>query len=131
MSKKITAASITMMVSVGEYKAAYGAALRYKIAVREILDTKISDNSDRFYFIKEHGMVCRLLDLLKEKIDKIDRAEEIAKERADRERKKDLERRMKARWGTEYDNGCSEYHIDPDILAAAETFELRFDREFR
>lgn len=131
MSKKITAASITMMVSVGEYRAAYGAALRYKIAVREILDTKISDNSDRFYFIKEHGMVCRLLDLLKEKIDKIDRAEEIAKERADRERKEDLERRMKVRWGTEYDNGCSEYHIDPDILAAAETFELRFDREFR
>ena len=123
--------SIESMIKSRDFRSAHAAALKYKIAVRELLDTKISDNADRFYFIKEHGMVCRLLDLLEREIDKIDRAEEIARQRAERERHEDLVRRMTSRWGTEYDNGCEEYHIDPEILAAAENYALGFDRNFR
>jgi hypothetical protein len=128
MGQKITKESIQDLAMAGKYREAHAAALKYEIAVREILDDNICQDSERFLFIAEHSLACRLLDELAEKAVCV---EERAKRQAERERHEDLVRRMTSRWGTEYDNGCSEYHIDPEILAAAENVELGFDRKFQ
>lgn len=128
MGQKITKQKIQELAVAGNYREAHAAALKYKIAIRQILDDSICADSDRFWFIAEHGIACSLIDDL---ADKVEWVEDRAKRQAARERHEDLVRRMTSRWGTEYDNGCSEYHIDPDILAAAENVEVGFDRKFR
>lgn len=128
MVQPITKQTIKELERAGKYREAHAAALKYEIAVREILDECICKDHERFYFIVEHGIACRLLDELAEKVECV---EDRARKQAERERHEDLVRRMTSRWGTEYDNGCDEYHIDPEILAAAENVELGFDRNFR
>ena len=128
MGQKITKELIKELANAGKYQEAHAAALKYKIAVREILQNNICQDSDRFFFVVEHKVACRLIDELAEKAVCV---EERAKRQAAKERQEDLARRLTSRRGTEYDNGCSEYHIDPEILAAAENVEVGFDRKFR
>lgn len=128
MVQPITKQKIQELAVAGNYREAHAAALKYKIAIRQILDDSICADSERSWFIAEHGIACSLIDDL---ADKVEWVEDRAKRQAARERHEDLVRRMTSRWGTEYDNGCSEYHIDPEILAAAENVEVGFDRKFR
>ena len=128
MGQTITKQTIKELSVAGKYREAHAAALKYEIAVREILDARICQDHERDFFIAEHGVACRLLDELAEKVEWV---EDRARKQAERERHEDLVRRMTSRWGTEYDNGCDEYHIDPEILAAAENVALGFDRDFR
>lgn len=128
MGQKITKELIKELANAGKYQEAHAAALKYKIAVREILQNNICQDSDRFFLDVEHRVACRLIDELAAKAACV---EKRAKRQAAKERQEDLTRRLTSRRGTEYDNGCSEYHIDPEILAAAENVEVGFDRKFR
>ena len=125
MGQKITKKYIHQLRVSGDYQAAHAAALKYKIACRELL---CSDTGGNHIALRdEHEFISRLIDIIKEELARDDRRKKYAKKK----REEIMAQRMTSRWGTEYDNGCSEYHIDPEILAAAENVEVGFDRKFR
>jgi hypothetical protein len=124
MGQKINRQRIHELRVAGDYRAAHAAALKYKIACRELLCSNIGDNY--LAVREEHGFISALIDLIVKEIEDDDRKKYSQK----RKRINELEKRMKVRSGSEYAQGIGEYHIDPEILAAAETNELVFDRDF-
>lgn len=125
MGQKITKELIHQLRVSGDYQAAHAAALKYKLACRELLCKDIGDN--HLAVRQEHGFISHLIDIIEKELVLDNRK----KQQARKKREQMLSERMTSRWGTEYDNGCSEYHIDPEILAAAENVEVGFDRKFR
>lgn len=125
MGQKINRQRIHKLRVAGDYQAAHAAALKYKIACRELLCSDIGDN---YIAVRdEHAFISRLIDIIEEELARDERRKKYARKK----REEIMAQRMTSRWGTEYDNGCDEYHIDPEILAAAENVALGFDRDFR
>ena len=124
MGHKITKQRIHELRVAGDYRAAHAAALKYKIACRELLCSDIGDN---YIAVRdEHAFISRLIDIIAEEVALQDRKEAYQKKK----RIEELSRRMRVSPGSEYAQGIGEYHIDPEILAAAERNELVFDRDF-
>jgi len=124
MGQKINRQRIHELRVAGDYRAAHAAALKYKIACRELL---CSDTGENYIAIRnEHSFISALIDVIEEEMALQDRKEAYQRKK----RIEELSKRMRVRPGSEYAQGIGEYHIDPEILAAAETNELVFDRDF-
>lgn len=124
MGHKITKQRIHELRVAGDYRAAHAAALKYKIACRELLCSNIGDN---YIAVRdEHAFISRLIDIIAEEMARDERRKKYARKK----REEIMAQRMTSLRGTDYDHGFGEYHIDPEVLAAAERNELVFDRDF-